>query len=151
MSIVPPGNGVSHQINLEHLSRFVFTENTNPTKSTTTTPTTSDEESSNTSMSDNESLTSLSSLSDENCCLIYPDSLIGTDSHTNAVNGTGVLGWTVGGIEAESVMLGQSARVLLPRVIGYRLVGTLNEYCTSTDVVISITKVNLMGLNSPSL
>lgn len=72
--------------------------------------------------------------------LIYPDSVVGTDSHTNAVNGTGVLSWTVGGIEAESVMLGQSTRVVLPRVVGYRLYGKLNHYCTSTDVVIAITK-----------
>lgn len=122
MSIVPPGNGVSHQINLEHLARFMFMSNR------ATMPSTYDYK---TGEKDSKSY-----------CLVYPDSLVGTDSHTNALNGAGVLGWTVGGIEAESIMLGQSTRILMPRVIGYRLSGTPSRLCTSTDLVIAITKVN---------
>nr|AHB50492.1 aconitase [Mayetiola destructor] len=72
--------------------------------------------------------------------VLYPDSLVGTDSHTTMINGLGVLGWGVGGIEAEAVMLGQSISMLLPDVIGYKLVGRLNELATSTDLVLTITK-----------
>lgn len=71
---------------------------------------------------------------------LYPDSLVGTDSHTTMINGLGVLGWGVGGIEAEAVMLGQSISMLLPQVIGYRMEGSLNQYATSTDLVLTITK-----------
>lgn len=142
MSIIPPGNGLSHQINLEHLSRFVFVTSSSSSPSSRSISMSStasgDEDSSNSSLSCSPSS---SSTSTNESSLIYPDSVVGTDSHTNAVNGTGVLSWTVGGIEAESVMLGQSTRVVLPRVVGYRLYGKLNHYCTSTDVVIAITKV----------
>ncbi|XP_049539574.1 cytoplasmic aconitate hydratase-like [Anopheles darlingi] len=72
--------------------------------------------------------------------LLYPDSVVGTDSHTTMINGLGVVGWGVGGIEAEAVMLGQSISMLLPEVIGYRLVGKLNPLVTSTDLVLTITK-----------
>ena len=72
--------------------------------------------------------------------LLYPDSVVGTDSHTTMINGLGVLGWGVGGIEAEAVMLGQSLSMLLPKVVGYRLDGVLNQYATSTDLVLTITK-----------
>ncbi|XP_057666021.1 cytoplasmic aconitate hydratase-like isoform X2 [Diorhabda carinulata] len=71
---------------------------------------------------------------------LYPDSVVGTDSHTTMINGLGVLGWGVGGIEAEAVMLGQSISMLLPKVVGYKLYGKLNEYVTSTDLVLTITK-----------
>lgn len=80
----------------------------------------------------------------ENTRLLYPDSLVGTDSHTTQVNGSGVLGWMVGGVEAEAAMLGLASRVILPRVVAYRLVGEPNEFCTSTDLVIAITKVLLI-------
>jgi len=73
-------------------------------------------------------------------CLLYPDSLVGTDSHTTMINGLGILGHGVGGVEAEAVMLGQSISFLLPEVIGYKLVGELNQYVTSTDLVLTITK-----------
>lgn len=73
--------------------------------------------------------------------LVYPDSLVGTDSHTTMVNGLGVLGWGVGGIEAEAVMLGQAISMLIPEVVGYRLEGVMNQYATSTDLVLTITKV----------
>lgn len=72
---------------------------------------------------------------------LYPDSVVGTDSHTTMINGLGVLGWGVGGIEAEAVMLGQATSMLLPKVVGYKLVGYLNPYVTSTDLVLTITKV----------
>ncbi|KAL1122679.1 hypothetical protein AAG570_003006 [Ranatra chinensis] len=72
--------------------------------------------------------------------LLYPDSVVGTDSHTTMINGLGVVGWGVGGIEAEAVMLGQSISMLLPEVIGYKLVGKLSQYATSTDLVLTITK-----------
>ncbi|XP_076650973.1 cytoplasmic aconitate hydratase [Halictus rubicundus] len=72
--------------------------------------------------------------------LLYPDSVVGTDSHTTMINGLGVLGWGVGGIEAEAVMLGQAISMLVPKVVGYRLDGVLNQYATSTDLVLTITK-----------
>ncbi|XP_045469947.1 cytoplasmic aconitate hydratase-like [Harmonia axyridis] len=72
--------------------------------------------------------------------VLYPDTVVGTDSHTTMINGLGVLGWGVGGIEAEAVMLGQSISMLLPEVIGYKLYGSLNQYVTSTDLVLTITK-----------
>jgi aconitate hydratase len=72
--------------------------------------------------------------------MLYPDSVVGTDSHTTMINGLGVVGWGVGGIEAEAVMLGQAIAMLLPEVIGYKLVGSLNPLVTSTDLVLTITK-----------
>ncbi|KAL3281109.1 hypothetical protein HHI36_004332, partial [Cryptolaemus montrouzieri] len=72
--------------------------------------------------------------------VMYPDTVVGTDSHTTMINGLGVLGWGVGGIEAEAVMLGQSISMLLPEVIGYKLYGSLDQYVTSTDLVLTITK-----------
>lgn len=72
--------------------------------------------------------------------LLYPDSLVGADSHTTMINGLGIVGWGVGGIEAEAVMLGQSISMVLPKVIGYKLFGNLNPLATSTDVVLTITK-----------
>lgn len=72
--------------------------------------------------------------------LLYPDSVVGTDSHTTMINGLGVVGWGVGGIEAEAGMLGQSLSMVLPPVVGYRLVGKLREGCTATDLVLTITK-----------
>jgi aconitate hydratase len=72
--------------------------------------------------------------------VLYPDSLVGTDSHTTMINGLGVVGWGVGGIEAEAVMLGQSVSMVLPQVVGYKLTGQLSQLTTSTDVVLTITK-----------
>lgn len=72
--------------------------------------------------------------------VLYPDTVVGTDSHTTMINGLGVLGWGVGGIEAEAVMLGQAISMLLPQVVGYYLHGTLGPYITSTDLVLTITK-----------
>lgn len=99
--IVPPGNGIVHQVNLEYLARVVF----------------------------------------EKDSLLYPDSLVGTDSHTTMINGLGVLGWGVGGIEAEAVMLGQHITMVLPEVIGFKLTGKLNQYVTATDLVLTVVKM----------
>src|ERR1700736_6324004 len=71
----------------------------------------------------------------------YPDSLVGTDSHTTMVNGLSVLGWGVGGIEAEACMLGQPLSMLLPEVIGFRLTGALGPGVTATDLVLTVTQV----------
>ncbi|GBN45447.1 Cytoplasmic aconitate hydratase [Araneus ventricosus] len=100
MTIIPPGSGICHQVNLEYLARVVF----------------------------------------DNKGLLYPDSLVGADSHTTMINGLGIVGWGVGGIEAEAVMLGQAISMVLPQVVGYKLVGKLNPMATSTDVVLTITK-----------
>jgi aconitate hydratase len=100
LTIVPPGSGIVHQVNLEYLARVVFNNNG----------------------------------------ILYPDSLVGTDSHTPMVNGLGVVGWGVGGIEAEAVMMGQPISMVLPEVIGYKLTGTLPPQATATDLILAITK-----------
>ncbi|HWO26480.1 MAG TPA: aconitate hydratase AcnA [Kofleriaceae bacterium] len=103
--VVPPGMGICHQVNLEHLARVVFTERTTPRPRA------------------------------------YPDTVVGTDSHTTMVNGLGVLGWGCGGIEAEAAMLGQPISMLIPQVIGVELVGRLPHGATATDLVLSITQL----------
>jgi aconitate hydratase len=103
--VVPPGTGIVHQVNIEHLARVTFTREV-----------------------DGE-LTA------------YPDTLVGTDSHTTMVNGLGVLGWGVGGIEAEAAMLGQPVSMLIPRVVGFKLTGELPEGSTATDLVLTITEM----------
>lgn len=104
--VVPPGTGICHQVNLEHIARGVW----------------SDEDSSG-----------------EN--VAFPDTLVGTDSHTTMVNGLGVLGWGVGGIEAEAAMLGQPVSMLIPEVVGFRLSGALKEGITATDLVLTVTQM----------
>jgi aconitate hydratase len=99
--VVPPGMGICHQVNLEHLAKVVF---------------------------DLEGVA-------------YFDTVVGTDSHTTMVNGLGVLGWGVGGIEAEASMLGQPASMLIPPVVGLRIVGATREGVTATDVVLTITQL----------
>ncbi len=103
--VVPPGTGICHQVNLEHIARCVWT-----------------------SESGGETIA-------------YPDTLVGTDSHTTMVNGLGVLGWGVGGIEAEAAMLGQPVSMLIPEVVGFRLSGKLNEGITATDLVLTVTQM----------
>ncbi len=102
LRVVPPGTGICHQVNLEYLSRVVFTD------------------------SDGQA---------------YPDSLVGTDSHTPMVNGLGILAWGVGGIEAEAAMLGQPISMLVPPVVGLRLHGDLPEGTTATDLVLTIAEL----------
>ena len=99
--VVPPGTGIVHQVNIEHLARVVFARNGQA----------------------------------------YPDTLVGTDSHTTMVNGLGVLGWGVGGIEAEAAMLGQPVSMLIPRVVGFKLSGELPDGATATDLVLTITEM----------
>jgi aconitate hydratase len=104
--VVPPGTGIVHQVNIEHLARVVFP---------------------------NEGL--------DGTVQAYPDTLVGTDSHTTMVNGLGVLGWGVGGIEAEAAMLGQPVSMLIPRVVGFKLNGQLPDGATATDLVLTITEM----------
>ena len=99
LQIIPPGNGIVHQVNLEYLARVVFDRDG----------------------------------------LLYPDTLVGTDSHTTMVNGLGCLGWGVGGIEAEAAMLGQPQSMVLPEVVGFELTGKVAPGATATDVVLTIT------------
>jgi len=104
--VVPPGTGIVHQVNIEHLARTVFTRENG-----------------------------------EGTTVAYPDTCVGTDSHTTMVNGIGVVGWGVGGIEAEAAMLGQPVSMLIPRVVGFKLSGDLPEGATATDLVLTITEM----------
>jgi aconitate hydratase len=104
-SVVPPGTGICHQVNLEYLGQVVWTKE------------------------------------EDGQTFAYPDTLVGTDSHTTMINGLGVLGWGVGGIEAEAAMLGQPVSMLVPEVIGMRLTGKLREGVTATDLVLTVTQI----------
>ena len=104
-TVVPPGTGIVHQVNLEHLARSVMTREV------------------------------------DGVLRAYPDTCVGTDSHTTMINGIGVLGWGVGGIEAEAAMLGQPVSMLIPRVVGFRLSGAIPPAVTATDVVLTITEM----------
>ena len=111
--VVPPGAGICHQVNLEFLAQTVWTRKEKiKHKGKTQTIETA-----------------------------YPDTLVGTDSHTTMVNGLAVLGWGVGGIEAEAAMLGQPISMLIPEVIGMRLTGKLRPGCTATDLVLTVTQI----------
>jgi aconitate hydratase len=112
-SVVPPGTGICHQVNLEYLSRVVWTKKDKVT-------------------ADGKKTTME---------VAYPDTLVGTDSHTTMVNGLSVLGWGVGGIEAEAAMLGQPLSMTLPEVIGFKLAGKLKEGVTATDLVLTVTQM----------
>jgi aconitate hydratase len=103
--IVPPGTGICHQVNLEYLSKVVWTEK----------------------------------FEDED--YLFPDTLVGTDSHTTMVNGLSVLGWGVGGIEAEAGMLGQPVSMLIPEVIGFEVTNKMPEGTTATDLVLTVVKM----------
>jgi len=103
--VVPPGTGIVHQVNIEHLARVAFTREV------------------------------------DGVLQAYPDTCVGTDSHTTMVNGIGVVGWGVGGIEAEAAMLGQPVSMLIPRVVGFKLNGDLPEGATATDLVLTITEM----------
>ncbi|MDQ0575590.1 aconitate hydratase AcnA [Agromyces albus] len=101
--VVPPGTGIVHQVNIEHLAKVTFTRTV------------------------------------DGVLRAYPDTCVGTDSHTTMVNGLGVLGWGVGGIEAEAAMLGQPVSMLIPKVVGFKLSGAIPAGVTATDVVLTIT------------
>jgi aconitate hydratase len=111
--VVPPGTGIVHQLNIEHLARTVFTREVD----------------------------SIDGGADGTMTQAYPDTCVGTDSHTTMVNGIGVVGWGVGGIEAEAAMLGQPVSMLIPRVVGFKLSGDLPEGATATDLVLTITEM----------
>lgn len=104
-SVVPPGTGICHQVNLEYLGRTVWTKE------------------------------------EDGKTYAFPDTLVGTDSHTTMINGLGILGWGVGGIEAEAAMLGQPVSMLIPEVIGFKLTGKLKEGITATDLVLTVTQM----------
>ena len=106
--VVPPGTGIVHQVNIEHLARVIMTQD---------------------------------GAGDGAAPDAYPDTCLGTDSHTTMQNGLGVLGWGVGGIEAEAAMLGQPVSMLIPRVVGFRLTGELPDGATATDLVLTITEL----------
>ena len=103
---VPPGTGICHQVNLEHIAQAVWTS------------------------ADADGVT-----------IAYPDTCVGTDSHTTMINGLGVLGWGVGGIEAEAAMLGQPVSMLIPEVVGFKLTGAMAEGITATDLVLTATQM----------
>ncbi|MBU0824673.1 MAG: aconitate hydratase AcnA, partial [Alphaproteobacteria bacterium] len=103
---VPPGTGICHQVNLEHIAQAVW-----------------------------------SSQDADGTTIAYPDTCVGTDSHTTMINGLGVLGWGVGGIEAEAAMLGQPVSMLIPEVVGFKLTGALKEGVTATDLVLTATQM----------
>jgi aconitate hydratase len=106
LKVVPPGTGICHQVNIEHLARVVMAQP-----------------------------------GEDGTIAAYPDTCVGTDSHTTMENGLGVLGWGVGGIEAEAAMLGQPMSMLIPRVVGFRLTGELPDGSTATDLVLAITEM----------
>ena len=112
-SVVPPGTGICHQVNLEYLSRVVWTRK------------------------DKVKIDGKAATMD----VAYPDTLVGTDSHTTMVNGLSVLAWGVGGIEAEAAMLGQPLSMVLPEVIGFKMSGKLKEGVTATDLVLTVTEM----------
>ena len=120
-SAVPPGMGICHQVNLEYLARVVFT--TAPIRTL-----------------DAIAASGHKASVEQTSVLAYPDTLVGTDSHTTMVNGLGVLGWGVGGIEAAAAMLGQPVSMLVPQVVGFRLTGKLREGATATDLVLTVTE-----------
>ncbi|WP_267394654.1 MULTISPECIES: aconitate hydratase AcnA [unclassified Sphingomonas] len=109
--VVPPGTGICHQVNLEYVSQAIW----------------SSVETGDNAKGGN--------------AIAYPDTLVGTDSHTTMVNGLGVLGWGVGGIEAEAAMLGQPVSMLIPEVVGFKLTGALAEGITATDLVLTVTQM----------
>jgi aconitate hydratase len=106
LKVVPPGTGICHQVNIEHLARVIMAQ-----------------------------------AGEDAVTAAYPDTCVGTDSHTTMENGLGVLGWGVGGIEAEAAMLGQPMSMLIPRVVGFRLSGELPDGATATDLVLAITEM----------
>jgi aconitate hydratase A / 2-methylisocitrate dehydratase len=122
-AVVPPDTGIVHQVNLEYLARVVFDSQEAPAGAGAREQ----------GRSDSPSEAALPRL--------YPDTLVGTDSHTTMVNGLGVLGWGVGGIEAEAAMLGQPMSMLIPQVLGVELHGELPEGATATDLVLTVTEM----------
>src|SRR5204863_5512901 len=111
LRVVPPATGICHQVNLEYLGQVVVRRERDASSGQGPT------------------------------LQAYPDTLVGTDSHTTMINGLGVLGWGVGGIEAEAAMLGQPVSMLIPQVVGFRLTGKVAEGATATDLVLTVTEM----------
>ncbi len=109
--VVPPGTGICHQVNLEYLAQTVWTDKVKDEKTK------------------------------KNVDIAYPDTVVGTDSHTTMINGLSVLGWGCGGIEAEAAMLGQPMSMLIPEVIGMRIIGKMRAGCTATDAVLTAVQM----------
>jgi aconitate hydratase len=130
-AVVPPDTGIVHQVNLEYLARVVFS--TEPDGVAAGTPQDVGR--------GGQGAGASGSAAGERPVQAYPDTLVGTDSHTTMVNGLGVLGWGVGGIEAEAAMLGQPMPMLIPRVLGFKLHGGLPEGATATDLVLTVTEM----------
>jgi aconitate hydratase len=130
--VVPPDTGIVHQVNLEYLARVVFVADAR-------------EDEGPPAPADDEGLGGGAQAgapeASDALPRAYPDTLVGTDSHTTMVNGLGVLGWGVGGIEAEAAMLGQPLSMLIPQVLGFRLHGALREGATATDLVLTVTEM----------
>jgi aconitate hydratase len=112
--VVPPGTGICHQVNLEYIARGVWSS---------------------------REVSPSGDAAGAAGEIAYPDTLVGTDSHTTMVNGLGVLGWGVGGIEAEAAMLGQPVSMIIPEVVGFHLTGALKEGITATDLVLTVTQM----------
>ncbi len=109
--VVPPGTGICHQVNLEYIGQAIWSSQ------------------------------EVGEHAKDSAMIAYPDTLVGTDSHTTMINGLGVLGWGVGGIEAEAAMLGQPVSMLIPEVVGFKLTGELGEGITATDLVLTVTQL----------
>ncbi len=141
--VVPPDTGIVHQVNLEYLARVVFSTEAGAPGSAQRAPVSAQRPSGSASRPPGSAQGAGGStrVGGEHPLLAYPDTLVGTDSHTTMVNGLGVLGWGVGGIEAEAAMLGQPMSMLIPRVLGFRLHGELPEGATATDLVLTVTEM----------
>ena len=128
---VPPGTGICHQVNLEHIAQCVWTSPEAPRSSS--------------ERREDEDFVAFDRRTDserrEVMEVAYPDTCVGTDSHTTMINGLGVLGWGVGGIEAEAAMLGQPVSMLIPEVVGFKLTGAMGEGITATDLVLTATQM----------
>jgi aconitate hydratase len=135
--VVPPDTGIVHQVNLEYLARVVFVADAHDGQGL---PAPAGNGTAGDARAGDGAQAGTPGASDALPCA-YPDTLVGTDSHTTMVNGLGVLGWGVGGIEAEAAMLGQPLSMLIPQVVGFRLHGALREGATATDLVLTVTEM----------
>ena len=135
--VVPPGTGICHQVNLEYIARGIWSSAEVAPADKRVAGSDRRQEEENVPFDrrgpDDRRASAME--------VAYPDTLVGTDSHTTMVNGLGVLGWGVGGIEAEAAMLGQPVSMLIPEVVGFRLTGELKEGITATDLVLTVTQL----------
>src|SRR5688572_21424184 len=153
--VVPPGTGICHQVNLEYIARGVWSSqevggadrraadrrDADRRETEAAVPFERRESDRRSEAERREAADRRSEERDDPLEIAYPDTLVGTDSHTTMVNGLGVLGWGVGGIEAEAAMLGRPVSMLIPEVVGFRLTGELKEGITATDLVLTVTQM----------